>query len=163
MFKLPIIFAGFVITVLLILVYFVGDYRLNFDYFTSTLRGQPQTEKDLIVDTGVQGKNNYSLKVTTRGVVEFQKDVNNERDARTFAIEAMDLATIRENMNKNNIFKLFTLDRTYCFVTYSATMTFNFGWISKGVKYSNCNDDPTEVKAFRHFLYNFLGLNLVGT
>lgn len=163
MFKLPLIFASFVFTVIMIVVYIAGDYSINFDYFNAALRGQPQGEKDLITDYGVHGKNNYFLRVTTRGIVEFQKEIGEERDSRSFQIETADLNTIKEKIESYEIFKLYTLDRTYCFVTYNATMNFDFGWISKGVKYSNCKDDPTEVKNFRQFLYSFLGLNLEGS
>jgi hypothetical protein len=156
-------FFIFVSTLLLLLVYFMGDYSLDFGYLKSRITAQEIGERDLILDQAVRGDDSYYLRVTTRGEVNFQKNIETDRDFREFRIESQDLEIIKNQMNRTGVFKIFSLDRNYCFNRYEATINFDFGWIHKDVKYSNCNDDPSEVKNFRKFLYNFLGLQLEGT
>lgn len=163
MLKLLLVFAIFIAGMLMLLVYFIGNYSVNFNYLTTTISGKVPPERNLVADDGQKDKSFYHLKVTTLGLVEFQKEDGNDRDYRTFKIEDKDVQTIRDKMESTGIFKLVTLDRTYCFYKFDATIYFDFGWLNKGVKYSNCNDDPSEVKEFRHFLYEFLGLSLKGT
>ena len=156
-------FFTFISALLLLLVYFAGDYHVNFDYLTGGLSGKAETERDLIIDQGKDKENSYLLRLTNLGQVEFHKDDQGDQDYRSFKIEAEDVKTIQEKMDSTGVFKVFSLDRNYCLNRYQATIYFDFGWINKAIEYSNCVDDPTEIRNFRSFLYKFLGLSLQGT
>lgn len=157
-----LIFFVFLGAILLFVIYFAGNYHLDLNYLTSKASGSGVGERDLVFDTATKGSDFYTLKVTSSGKVSFQKDDRGERDFKSFEIQPSEVQTIRDEMDKSQIFKVVSLDRTYCFDRYHANLSLDFGWVGKKIKYSNCLEDPTEVKTFRKFLYNFLGLKLKG-
>lgn len=163
MLKGILIFFVSISILLLLLAYFMGEYHLNTDYIIGRVTRQTEGERVLVFDRGAKEKDSYSLKVTTSGRVEFQKNDRGERDYRNFKITPEDIKKISAEMDSTGVFKIVSLDRNYCFTRYVSDISFDFGWINKNVKYSNCVDDPIEVKNFRKFLYDFFGLTLFGT
>lgn len=133
-------------------------------YLQRQLLKQDQKVRDVVFDSATRGTtDSYSLKITSDGAVEFRKNDRGERDFRSFKIETKNLEEIQKKMDTSGVFKIFSLDRTYCFDKYEGVISFDYGWVYKNVKYSNCNDDPSEIKEFRTFLYQYLGLSLKGT
>jgi hypothetical protein len=152
----------FITLMLLLVVYFIGDYAINISYFMNQAQGkEAEVERNLVLDEGKNKTESYYLRVTNKGKVEFKKNFAQDRDSREFIIDPANVAVIREKMDSTGIFKLVSLNRTYCFNKFEAKIRFSFDWINKSVDYSHCADDPLEVKEFRKFIYEFLGLELM--
>lgn len=156
-----VIFGFFILVALLLagLVYFAGGYQLNFDYVT----GDKEAERTLLLDSGEKGSNFYKLEISSEGKVAFQKVDDSDRDNREFQITAKDVQRIKDEVNQSGVLKIVNLNRTYCFVRYDSNIEVDLGWVKKAISYSNCKDDPSEIKNFRKFLYEYLGLTLRGT
>ncbi len=163
MLRVILSFFIFISVLLLLLVYFAGDYHVNPDFIQLQILRRDQPVRNVVFDSAIKGKtDSYSLKITSAGEVTFNKNDQGERDFRNFKIETHDLETIQDKMNTTGVFKVVSLDRTYCFDRYEGVISFDYGWVNKNIKYSNCPDDPSEIRDFRTFLYTYLGLSLKG-